>query len=79
MIKILDSKQKNFDIVLDKLLLQRKNNFKSNSFSVIKIINDVKKMVIKLLLNMKKDLIIIILLFQEQKKLNNLLQVLIKR
>ena len=43
MIKILDSKQKNFDIVLDKLLLQRKNNFKSNSFSVIKIINDVKK------------------------------------
>jgi len=43
MIKILDSKLKNFDSTLDKLLLQRKNKIKLNSVSVTKIIKDVKK------------------------------------
>ena len=43
MIRILDGKLKKFDVILDKLLLQRKNKFKLNSDSVIKIINDVKK------------------------------------
>jgi len=43
MIKILDSKIKNFDIILDKLLSKRKNKVQRNSTSVIQIIRDVKK------------------------------------
>ena len=43
MIKILDSKNKNFDKTLDALLSKRKNKVQLNSFSVIKIIKDVKK------------------------------------
>ena len=48
MIKILDSKIKNFDVALDKLLSKRKNKVQLNSASVTKIIKEVKKMVIKL-------------------------------
>ena len=59
--KILDSNKKNFDKTLDFLLLKRKNKIKSNFVSVTNIIKDVKKMVIKQCLNMKKDLIKIIL------------------
>ena len=43
MIKILDSKIKNFDVALDKLLSKRKNKVQLNSVSVTKIIKDVKK------------------------------------
>ena len=43
MIKILDSKNKNFDKTLDALLSKRKNKVQLNSISVIKIIKDVKK------------------------------------
>ncbi|MDC3383571.1 histidinol dehydrogenase [Candidatus Pelagibacter ubique] len=43
MIKILDSKNKNFDKALDALLSKRKNKVQLNSASVIKIIKDVKK------------------------------------
>tara|TARA_B100000965_G_scaffold69444_1_gene54752 strand:- start:134 stop:1420 length:1287 start_codon:yes stop_codon:yes gene_type:complete len=43
MIKILNSEIKNFDRDLDSLLSKRKNKFKLNSISVIKIIKDVKK------------------------------------
>ena len=43
MIKILDSKSKNFDITLDKLLSKRKNKIQLNSVSVTKIIKDVRK------------------------------------
>jgi len=43
MIKILDSKIKNFDEDLHKLLSKRKNKVQLNSVSVIKIIKDVKK------------------------------------
>ena len=43
MIKVLDSKLKNFDATLDKLLSKRKNKIKFNSASVVKIIKDVKK------------------------------------
>ena len=46
--KILSSKSKNFDKLLNNLLSKRKNKLKSSSISVSKIINDVKKMVIKL-------------------------------
>jgi len=43
MIKILDSKIKNFDKILNKLLTKRRNKVLFNSVSVIKIIKDVKK------------------------------------
>ena len=41
--KILNYKNKNFDKLLDNLLLKRKKKLQSNSVSVIKIIQDVKK------------------------------------
>ena len=43
MIKILDSKKKNFNYLLDHLLLKRKNKMIYNSKGVVKIIKDVKK------------------------------------
>jgi histidinol dehydrogenase len=43
MIKILDSKTKIFDSLLDKLLYRRRNKVQHNLMSVIKIIKDVKK------------------------------------
>jgi len=43
MIKILDSKIKNFDLILEKLLSKRKNKVQSGSVSVTKIIEDVKR------------------------------------
>ena len=43
MIKVLDSKNKNFDKTLDALLSKRKNKVQLNSVSVIKIIKDVCK------------------------------------
>jgi histidinol dehydrogenase len=43
MIKILDSKVKNFESTLDKILSKRKNKVQRNSVSVTKIIKDVKK------------------------------------
>ena len=48
MIKILDSKIKNFDTVLDKLLFKRKNKIQLSLASVTKIIKDVKKNGIRL-------------------------------
>ena len=54
MIKILDSKIKNFDTALDKLLYKRKNKVQLNSISVIKIIKDVKKNGDKAILNYEK-------------------------
>ena len=48
--KILKGNKKNFDKILDQLLLKRKNKVQTSSISVSvsKIIKDVKKMVIKL-------------------------------
>ncbi|MDA7573437.1 histidinol dehydrogenase [Candidatus Pelagibacter sp.] len=43
MIKVLESKNKNFETTLDKLLLKRNNKIQINSISVSKIIKDVKK------------------------------------
>ena len=43
MVKILDSKLKNFDTILDRLLSQRRSKIQLNSNSVTKIIKDVKK------------------------------------
>ena len=41
--KILDSNNKNFDKLLDNLLMQRKRKVQSSSVSVTNIIKDVKK------------------------------------
>jgi len=41
--KVLDSKTRNFDKLLDTLLIQRKNKVQSNSVSVTNIIKDVRK------------------------------------
>ena len=43
MIKILNSKVKNFDVALDKFISKRKNKVQFSSVSVTKIIKDVKK------------------------------------
>ena len=43
MIKILDSKNKNFDKILNGLLSKRKAKIQLSSVSVIKIVKDVKK------------------------------------
>ena len=43
MIKILNSKTKNFYVTLDKLLSKRKSEVQFNVFTVSKIIKDVKK------------------------------------
>ena len=52
--EILDSSSKNFGKILDGLLLQRKKKVQSNSVSVTKIINDVKKNGDKALLKYEK-------------------------
>ena len=52
--KILNSKSKNFDKLLDNLLLQRKKKIQSNSVSVTNIIKDVKKNGDKALLKYEK-------------------------
>ena len=57
MIKILDSKIKNFDAILDKLLSKRKNKVQLNSVSVAKIIKDIKKNGDKAVLKYEKRLI----------------------
>ena len=43
MIKVLESKKKNFDVTLEKLLQRRKKKVQSKSVSVTRIIEDVKK------------------------------------
>ena len=52
--KILDSSKKNFDKLLDNLLLQRKTKVQSSSVSVTNIIKDVKKNGDKALLKYEK-------------------------
>jgi len=48
MIKILDSKIKNFDATLDKLLSKRKIKFNLTQFQLLKLSKILRKMVIKL-------------------------------
>jgi histidinol dehydrogenase len=54
MIKILDSKKNNFSLLLDNLLLKRKNKIKFKSNIVINIIRDIKKNGDKALLKHEK-------------------------
>ncbi len=74
--KILNSKSKNFDKLLDNLLLQRKKKIQSNSVSVTNIIKDVKKNGDKALLKYEKrfnqNKIIIPSLKQIKKSINSL-------
>ena len=55
--KTLNTNNRAFDRQLDNLLLRRKNKVRSETVSVVNIIKDVKKMVIKQYINMKKNLI----------------------
>ena len=52
--KVLDSSKKNFDKLLDNLLMQRKRKVQSSSVSVTNIIKDVKKNGDKALLKYEK-------------------------
>ena len=52
--KILNSRNKNFDKLLDDFLIKRKKKLQSNSASVLKIINDVRKNGDKALLKYEK-------------------------
>ena len=52
--KVLDSSNKNFDKLLDNLLMQRKRKVQSSSVSVTNIIKDVKKNGDKALLKYEK-------------------------
>jgi len=54
MIKILDSKNKNFNSLLEKSLLTRKNNIRVNLNLVKRIIEDIKKNGDKALLKYEK-------------------------
>ncbi len=74
--KILNSKNKNFDKLLENLLLQRKQKIQSNSVSVTNIIKDVKKNGDKALLKYEKrfnqNKVIIPSLKQIKKSINSL-------
>ena len=76
MIKILDTKLKNFDSNLDKLLSKRKKNISLNSILVTKIINDVKrngdKAILKYERKFNKNNIIIPNLKQIKKSISSL-------
>jgi len=76
MINILDSKIKNFDTSLDKLLFKRKSKVHFNSVSVTKIIKDVRKngdkAVLKYEKRFNKNRIIIPNLKQKTKVINSL-------
>ena len=52
--KVLNNSKKNFDKLLDNLLMQRKRKVQSSSVSVTKIIKDVKKNGDKALLKYEK-------------------------
>ena len=55
MIKILNSNKRNFNSELNKILSKRKSKIIFGGVSVSSIIKDVKKMEIRLYLNMRKN------------------------
>ena len=70
--KILNSKSKNFDNLLDNLLLeQRKSKIKSSPISVIKIIKDVKKNGDKALIKYEKKFNKNKIIIPTSKQINN--------
>jgi len=70
MIKILNSKLKNFDITLDKLLSQRKNKIQFNTVLVSKIVKDVKKNGDKAILKYEKKFNKNNIIIPKPKKIN---------
>ena len=76
--KILDNKKKNFDKILDRLLLARKKKIYSNSLSVSRIIKDVKKNGDKALLKYEKRFNENNQIFLSSKKINKSISLLDK-
>jgi len=74
MIKILDSKIKNFDAILEKLLIKRKAKVQLNSVSVIKIIKDIKKNGDKSILKYEKKFNKNNVIIPDPKKINKLIK-----
>ena len=77
--KILNSNSKNFDKVLDSLLLKRKNKVQSSSVSVIGIIKDVKKNGDKALLKYEKRFNKNTVIVPSQKQISNSIKSLDKK
>ncbi len=69
--KILSNNKKNFDNLLNKLLLQRKKKIQSSSISVNSIIKDVKKNGDKALLKYEKRFNKNITIIPSSKQINN--------
>jgi histidinol dehydrogenase len=76
---VLDSKKKNFDKVLESLLLKRKSKVKSNSLSVSGIIKDVKKNGDKALLKYEKKFNQNNIIVPSSKKISNSIKSLNKK
>jgi histidinol dehydrogenase len=74
MIKILDSKIKNFDTVLKKLLIKRKAKVQLSSVSVTKIIKDVKRNGDKAILKYEKRFNKNNIIIPNQKKISKLIK-----
>ena len=70
MIKILDSKTKNFDTALEKLLIKRKAKVQLSSISVTKIIKDIKRNGDKAILKYEKKLNKNNVIIPNQKKIS---------
>ena len=79
MIKILDSKTKNFNTVLNKLLFKRKKKVHLNSVSVTKIIKDVKKNGDKAILKYEKKFNKNSVIVPKPKKINQAIKTLDKK
>ena len=79
MIKILNSNTRNFDWELDKVLIKRKSQVKSNSVSVTRIINDVKKNGDKALLKYEKKFNNNSIIVPTSKKISNSIKTLDKK
>ena len=79
MIKVLDSRSKNFEIILDKLLLQRKKKIQFNSTYVNKIIKDVKKNGDKAILKYEKKFNKNYIIIPSSKKINTTIKTLDKK
>ena len=79
MVKILNSNTRNFDLKLDKFLTNRKSQVKSNSVSVTRIINDVKKNGDKALLKYEKKFNNNSIIVPTSKKISNSIKTLDKK
>ena len=79
MVKILNSNTRNFDWELDKFLTNRKSQIKSNSVSVTRIINDVKKNGDKALLKYEKKFNNNSIIVPTSKKISNSIKTLDKK